>query len=246
VPARKGANVRYPERLLTPDEQIIHQFRPHWKVLLPAFGWALLFAVLVGVAFAALQDRENWMPWTVLGIAVLLWLVLSAKALLDWVFTNYVLTSERIIVRKGMIARSGTEIPLENINNVLFSQRVLERLLGYGDVIVESAGSMGQSVLDNIPDPEAFQSEVYATRELRSLQLKGGTVQTRDVVEQLEALADLRERGHLTDEEFAAKKRQLLGQVTAGPPDVIVGDTRIEPVEPGTAATGDELDPHER
>jgi uncharacterized membrane protein YdbT with pleckstrin-like domain len=240
--------MRYPERLLTPDEQIVHQFRPHWKVLLPAFGWALLMAGVVGIAFAALQDRrETWMPWTVLGIAVVLWLVLSAKALLDWVFTNYVLTSERIIVRKGMIARSGTEIPLENINNVLFNQRVLERMLGYGDVIVESAGSMGQSVLDNIPDPEAFQSEVYATRELRSLQLKGGTQQTRDVVEQLEALADLRERGHLTDAEFAAKKRQLLGEVTAGPPDVIVGETRIEPVdpEPGLAPSGDD-DPRER
>jgi uncharacterized membrane protein YdbT with pleckstrin-like domain len=241
--------MRYPERLLTADEQIVHQFRPHWKVLLPALGWALLFAALVGVVFAMLQDRqETWVPWTVLGIAVLLWLVLSAKAILDWVFTNYVLTSERIIVRKGMIARSGTEIPLENINNVLFSQRVIERMLGYGDVIVESAGSMGQSVLDNIPDPEAFQSEIYATRELRSLQLKGGTQQTRDVVEQLEALADLRERGHLTDEEFAAKKRQLLGEVTAGPPDVIVGDTRIEPVgpQPGVAATDDDLDPRKR
>lgn len=240
--------MRYPERLLTPDEQIVHQFRPHWKVLLPAFGWALLMAAVVGIAFAALQDRrETWMPWTVLGIAVVLWLVLSAKALLDWVFTNYVLTSERIIVRKGMIARSGTEIPLENINNVLFNQRVLERMLGYGDVIVESAGSMGQSVLDNIPDPEAFQSEVYATRELRSLQLKGGTQQTRDVVEQLEALADLRERGHLTDAEFAAKKRQLLGEVTAGPPDVIVGETRLEPVdpEPDLAPSGDD-DPRER
>jgi uncharacterized membrane protein YdbT with pleckstrin-like domain len=241
--------MRYPERLLTPDEEIIHQFRPHWKVLLPAFGWALLLAVVVGIAFAALQDRsETWLPWSVLGIAVLLWLVLSMKAILDWVFTNYVLTSERIIVRKGMIARSGTEIPLENINNVLFNQRVLERMLGYGDVIVESAGSMGQSVLDNIPDPEAFQSEVYATRELRSLQLKGGTKQTRDVVEQLEALADLRERGHLTDEEFGAKKRQLLGEVTAGPPDVIVGETRIEPVaqDPDLTATGDDAEPHER
>jgi uncharacterized membrane protein YdbT with pleckstrin-like domain len=237
--------MRYPERLLTLDEEIIHQFRPHWKVLLPALGWALLLAVVVGIAFAALRDRqEDWMPWTVLGIAVLLWLVLSAKAILNWVFTNYVLTSERIIVRRGMIARSGTEIPLENINNVLFNQRVLERMLGYGDVIVESAGSMGQSVLDNIPDPEAFQSEVYATRELRSLQLKGGTKQTRDVVEQLEALADLRERGHLTDEEFTAKKRQLLGEVTAGPPDVIVGETRIDPVDPdaGRARTDDDPD----
>jgi uncharacterized membrane protein YdbT with pleckstrin-like domain len=224
--------MRYPERLLTDDEEILHQFRPHWKVLLPAAGWAMLLAALVGIAFAAL-DRTPALG--ALAAAVLLWLLLSVRSIVAWLFTNYVLTTERIIVRSGMIARSGTEIPLENINNVLFSQRVLERLLGYGDVLIESAGTQGQSRLENIPDPEAFQSEVYHARELRSLHLQGGTGRgrARDVVEQLEALADLRERGHLTDAEFTAKKRKLLGEVTAGPDDVIVGDHGVEPVDPG-------------
>jgi uncharacterized membrane protein YdbT with pleckstrin-like domain len=219
--------VRYPEHLLTEDEAILHQFRPHWKVLLPAIGWAMLLAALVGVAFAAL-DRTPAL-WG-LGAAVALWLLLSAKSLLDWLYTNYVLTTERIIVRSGMVARSGTEIPLENINNVLFNQRVLERLLGYGDVLIESAGSMGQSRLENIPDPEAFQSEVYRAREVRSLHLTGDRGRSRDVVAQLEALADLRERGHLSDAEFETKKRRLLGEVSAGPDDVIVGEEGIEPV----------------
>jgi uncharacterized membrane protein YdbT with pleckstrin-like domain len=219
--------VRYPEHLLTADEAILHQFRPHWKVLLPAIGWAMLLAALVGVAFAAL-DRTPAL-WG-LGAAVALWLLLSAKSLLDWLYTNYVLTTERIIVRSGMVARSGTEIPLENINNVLFNQRVLERLLGYGDVLIESAGSMGQSRLENIPDPEAFQSEVYRAREVRSLHLTGDRGRSRDVVAQLEALADLRERGHLSDAEFETKKRRLLGEVSAGPDDVIVGEEGIEPV----------------
>jgi uncharacterized membrane protein YdbT with pleckstrin-like domain len=227
--------VKYPVKLLTEDEEVLHQFRPHWKVLIPAIGWAVLFAALVGVAVAALDDSTY--VWIAAGVAVVLWVILSVKSLLAWYFTNYVLTTERIIVRTGMVSRSGTEIPLENINNVLFSQRVTERLLGYGDVLVESAGSQGQSRLENIPDPEAFQSEIYRARELRSLHLKGGTGggRARDVVEQLEALADLRERGHLTDAEFAAKKRTLLGEVTAGPPDVIVGEQGVEPVEPDDA-----------
>ena len=209
--------MRYPTRLLTDDEEVLHQFRPHWRVLLPAIGWAMLLATLVGVAFAALDA-----PWGTyaLGAAVVLWLLLAARSVLAWWFTNYVLTTERIIVRSGMIARAGTEIPLENINNVLFRQRVMERLLGYGDVLIESAGQTGQSRLEDIPDPEAFQSEVYRARELRSLHFSGGGGRARDVVEQLEALAELRERGHLTDEEFAAKKRKLLGDTldASGPP----------------------------
>jgi uncharacterized membrane protein YdbT with pleckstrin-like domain len=142
-------------------------------------------------------------------VAFGLWLLLSARRLFNWWFTGYVLTTERIIVRRGWIARTGTEIPLESINNVLFSQRVIERLLGYGDILIESAGQQGQSRVADIPNPEAFQAEVYAAREMRALHFSGGAA--RDAVAQLESLADLRERGHLTDAEFEAKKRRLLG-----------------------------------
>jgi len=216
--------MRYPDRLLTEDEDIVHQFRPHWRVLLPAVGWAMLLGAGVGIAFAALDPPYEWYA---VAAAVLLWLALSVRRLFDWWFTNYLLTTERIIVRSGMIARQGTEIPLENINNVLFSQKVLERMLGYGDVLVESAGETGQSRLMNIPDPQAFQSEIYRARELRTLHFKGsGSPHGRDVVAQLEALADLRERGHLSADEFAAKKAELLGSLPGVEPRDVSRRTR--------------------
>ena len=123
--------MRYPSRLLTEGEEILDEFRPHWKVLLPAIGWAMLLAALAGVAFAAFDPEWGWIA---LAIGVLIWLTLSLRSLIDWYFTNYVLTTERIIVRRGMVARTGVEIPLENVTNVLFSQTVLERILRYGDV----------------------------------------------------------------------------------------------------------------
>lgn len=203
--------MRYPARLLTDDEEIVRQFRPHWKVLLPALVWAMLLAALVGVAFAAFEQPIGWVAT---GVSVLVWLLVAGRAVLDYWFTNYVLTTERIIVRSGMIARNGTEIPLENINNVLFSQSVIERLLGYGDVLLESAGSQGQSRLEDIPDPESFQSQVYRVREARSFAFRHGPGSSSeapgDLVSQLERLADLRERGHLSDDEFEAEKRRLL------------------------------------
>lgn len=204
--------MRYPTRLLTNGEEILDQFRPHWKVLIPAILWAMLFAALIGVAFAAFDPPWGWVS---LAVGALAWLTLSFRQLIRWYFTNYVLTNERIIVRQGMIARTGVEIPLENVTNVLFSQSVIERLLRYGDVTLESAGTQGRSKLDDIPDPEGFQSEVYAARELRTSHFRGGGAGSiRDVVAQLEALADLRERGHLSDEEFAVKKELLLREAS--------------------------------
>jgi membrane protein YdbS with pleckstrin-like domain len=198
--------MRYPERLLTDDEEILRQFRPHWRVLLPVLAWAMLAAALGGAAGAALGP-----PWREVAIAgaAVLWVLVSAKPLLAWWFTNYVLTTERIVVRRGMIARTGTEIPLEQVTNVLFSQTVFERLIGYGDVVLEAAGSEGRSELHDIPDPEGFQHEVYAARELRTIPRRGDG-RLADPLEALERLADLRERGHLTDQEFEQAKRRLL------------------------------------
>jgi membrane protein YdbS with pleckstrin-like domain len=204
--------LRYPERLLTDDEEILHAFRPHWRVLLAPLAWAMVLAAVAGAALAALESPLD------LGVAAgatALWVLLSAASVVRWWFTTYLLTTERIIVRQGMIARSGTEIPLENIVNVLFSQTVLERMLGYGDLVIESAGSQGQSRLTDIPDPQGMQSEIYRARELRALHFSGpgrGPVDRHDVVGRLERLAELRERGHLDDEEFEHYKRLILDE----------------------------------
>ena len=205
--------VHFPTRSLTDDEQVLRRFRPHWKVLLPAVVWGMLLAALTGMALAALPAAWRW--WSV-AVGVAIWLLLATRSAVSWWSTTYVLTTERIVVRRGLVARTGTEIPLESITNVLFRQRTLQRLLGYGDVLVESAGSQGQSRLEDIPHPDDLQSDIYRARELRSIHLRGPAGpggqggQVGDVLAQLEALASLRERGHLTEEEFAAQKRRIL------------------------------------
>ncbi len=202
----------YPRRLLTEDEEVIREFHPHWRVLLMAGVWTVLgLAVIVtGTVVANLEGAAMWAA----GVAgVLVILALAVPPLVAWKFRLYVLTNERIVVRNGVVSREGTEIPLESINNVLYSQSVIERLLGYGDVLIESAGSQGQSRLDDIPDPEAFQSEVYRAREERSLHFQGQGNAPRDAVAQLESLAALHQQGVLTDEEFAEKKAKLMDQI---------------------------------
>lgn len=205
----------YPERLLTDDEDIVLEMRPHWRVLIPAVFWLVVGLGTPVLLAVALQDEPDWLVPVSLLIGVIFIVGLAIPPIVRWWFTNYVLTTERIVVRTGVVARSGTEIPLESISNVLFSQSIVERLLGYGDVVLESAGESGQSVLRDVRHPEDFQADVYAVREDRSLHFSRGAggsgAAPRDEVAQLEALADLHERGKLTDEEYEAQKRRLLG-----------------------------------
>jgi len=198
--------VRYPERFLTDDESIVAELHPHWRTLLIVALWTVVASALLWVAFA---NVDGGAMWALAGLVVLLWAVLSVPPIVNRKFVVYALTTERIVVRTGILSKSSVEIPLESIHDVRFEQNVIERLLGYGDVLLESAGERGQSLLTDVPDPEAFQSMVYGTREQRVLQLEGGS--PRDAAAQLKDLADLRDRGDLTQAQFEEQKRRLLG-----------------------------------
>ena len=202
----------YPENLLTDDETIVVELRPHWRVLLAPVFW---FVLTVGAVVAAFQvsDRPDWLVPAVTGLSVVFFAGLGLPPIIRRWFTLYVLTTERIVVRTGVLSRSSKEIPVESISNVVFSQRVVERMLGYGDVLLESSGETSATRLHDVPDPERFQSQVYAIREQRTTQLqRGDGPVARDRASQLSELAALHDRGKLTDEEYAAEKARLLGE----------------------------------
>ena len=198
--------MRYPHSLLSDDEEVIRGFRPHWKSLVIPAIWSLL--VIIGLALT--PRLPSGLPRNLTyGILLLGWIMVAVVPTVRWWFTQFVLTNERLILRKGVIARSGVEIPLEVINDVIFSQTVFERLLGFGDLIIESAGEMGQSRFSNIPNPDEFQSLLYSTREDRARELSS----SQPPSDTLATLARLHADGILTDEEFAAKKAKLLDEI---------------------------------
>jgi uncharacterized membrane protein YdbT with pleckstrin-like domain len=195
----------YPERLLSPDEKVVTQFRPHWQVLIGPLGLALILVAAVVAVFA--QVDPGLRVWIAIGLTAV-WLLVSAKRLATWFTTNYVITNERVIARSGILSRAGKEIPLEVINDVTFNQSPFERVIRSGDLVFESAGEFGQSKYTNIPDPEAMQSLIYRLREQRMMHFRSGGVSTAS---EMEALARLKEQGVLSPDEFEAQKRKLLG-----------------------------------
>ena len=80
---------------------------------------------------------------------------------LRWINTNYVVTTHRVVLRDGVVARSGRDIPLTRINDVTFEHTVIERLLRSGTLLVESAGERGQVTLADVPHVENVQRTLY-------------------------------------------------------------------------------------
>ena len=85
----------------------------------------------------------------------------SAVPFLRWKTTTYQLTTRRIQLRNGILTRSGRDFPLIRISDVSFSQGPVDRLLGTGRLVVESAGEHGQLILNDIPDVQEVQSTLF-------------------------------------------------------------------------------------
>ena len=75
--------------------------------------------------------------------------------MLRWQTTSYQLTTRRLRLRYGILSRTGRDFPLIRISDVSFSHGLIDRLLGCGRLIVESAGEHGQLVLNEIPERRA-------------------------------------------------------------------------------------------
>ena len=152
----------YPEGLLGEDEHVIVHKHPHWKMLvLPVL---ILFVVVGGGSYlAALAAATGWrmIAWiglAVVGAVLIIWFTLAP--LVRWRTTHFVVTTHRLMVREGVFTRSGIDIPMSRINSVRFRHGLLDRLVGCGTLIVESASDEPLE-FDDIPNVEHVHTLLY-------------------------------------------------------------------------------------
>lgn len=200
-----------PARELSDGEDVVADLRPHWSFLALPLGLTLAAVVAALGAFAA-----SSVPGGVL-VALLVVLVASLAWLAGryarWATTSFVVTTNRLVLRRGVLGRHGREIPMDRVNDVAFDQTLGERLLGCGRLVVESAGERGQEVVPRVPGPAAVQRLVYAQMEGSRRRGGGpgaGSVPAMSIPEQLEKLDELCRRGIISRDELDAKRAQLL------------------------------------
>lgn len=157
----------FPESVLTEGEQVDMHLHPHWKVMVRpyAIGLILIAAVVVAAIFLPSGSAGSIGLLAIGAVALVLFCILTVWPWLKWRTTHYVFTSHRVIMREGVFAREGRDIPLNRVNDVSFHHNMVERMLRCGTLVIESAGERGQVTLTDIPRVEKVQSRLYALVE---------------------------------------------------------------------------------
>jgi uncharacterized membrane protein YdbT with pleckstrin-like domain len=235
--------MRYPESMLSADESVVFDVHHHASVLM---GPVLLFFGFLAAWLVVLFLASSSEAVIFGGLAVLLVLslVLAWKVQV-WTHANLVLTNLRLIYQNGVISRRSREVPLSKINDVSFVQLVLGRLLGMGDLIVETASESGPLEFYRMPAPDKLKMQILerihtvhaaqASQGPADIQKEVAAAVERhqptaefvplpaerpplysEIVDQIERLDAMRERGVLSPEEFQQAKDALLNRLSSG------------------------------
>ena len=212
-----------------PGEKMVLFSHPHWWYFWKqVVGGLVIFGVLL-LAMWAGGFLETTLLW-IAGIGFILWLLDTIYEFVNWRTTRFAVTDQRVAYQSGFFRRKGVSIPLNRVNNVNFEQSFIARLTGNGVVTIESAGETGDSVFENIPDPDSVRSIIFKqmndydaadsdrdaaalARAMREDQPAGAPAQPSSVQDRLAELDKLRETGVISDEEYTKKRDDILGSL---------------------------------
>ncbi len=199
----------FPRKFLNEGEEVILDLRPHWS-----FFAGPVAALVAGLVLAIIAHSVRYLNVAVLALAAVA-LVWCIGRYARWATTNFVVTSDRLIYRHGVFAKRGQEIPLERLNDVSFRRSVIMRIVGAGDLLIESGGERGQQPFNHIAHPERVQNIIHQAIENAQTRDSDRQAGRRELspLEQLEKLDELRQRGVISQAEFEAKKAQLLDRL---------------------------------
>jgi uncharacterized membrane protein YdbT with pleckstrin-like domain len=224
--------VGFPRRLLRDGEELTLDLRPHPIAIAFNVGVGVLTIVAAILILLNIHGSGlDWLRWLTAFLAIGVILFVSLPGIIGWLTSHFVVTTERVIHRSGWISKNQKDIPLDRIQNVAFKQSVFERMIGAGDLNLESAGEESDTTFTDVRHPEHVQKTIYVAREQdeqRRVQpaatppsaapampsaatAASAPTGTAPVADELAKLATLRDQGVISESEFQAQKARLLG-----------------------------------
>ena len=120
----------------------------------------------------------------------------------------------RVIQQQGILSKRSMDSRLDKINNIEHRQSLWGRLLGYGDVEIDTASETGICRFNNVAHPVEFKRAILtAAEQYRAGGVPAAVAAAPSGAERMRQLKALLDDGLISKEEFEAKRRELLAQL---------------------------------
>lgn len=222
---------RYADTLLSDGERIALRSRQHWLATLVdgRVAWALFVAALV-LIMLRFQFNGDGALEQALGIGILALLVLSvillARLYWSWYAQDYIVTNRRVLKVEGILNKRSADSSLEKINDAVLEQNLFGRLFGFGNLDIMTAAEESVDryrMLDQAPRFKKVMLDEKHRLEIELVRIPNPPARANasapkfmaadDVTRALTNLAELRDSGAITTDDFEAKKQELLGRL---------------------------------
>jgi hypothetical protein len=220
---------RYADSLLANGESIALRTRQHW--LAPAFDSARPLIIFIAAVFIFIVGSSIAILSYIALAGVLIAILWIGLVVWRWSAQDYIVTNLRVIKVEGIINKHSADSSLEKINDAVLDQSVFGRMFGFGDLDILTANEESVDRYKWLNKAASFKKEMLNQK----VALEAGYSQgsglgraaaapppvaaghpasgTDEVTDTLARLADLRDRGAISAEDYAAKKAELLGRL---------------------------------
>jgi uncharacterized membrane protein YdbT with pleckstrin-like domain len=199
---------------LKKDEKILLITRQHWiKLVLPFFVWLLVSVLSI------------WLLQTTGLIVTLVAAFYPMYEYLNWKNNLWCVTNVRVVDESGFFSRYSKESPLDKINNVEYDQSIWGRLMGYGNVDIQTAAELGETTYELIHQPKLLKDTIthaqeeykksgimsQATHLARAIADRSAAMAPSQqlIADELAKLFELLQKGGITQEEYVQQKNRL-------------------------------------
>ncbi len=200
------------------------------RELLSGIWRPVLVGLLILTVALFLMFNPDFKATGVIALIIALFpLAEAVRIFADWLNERYMITNRRVMEVKGIINKHVRDSALEKVNDVELDQSVVGRVLGYGTVQIITGSDIGVNMFRRISNPVRFKREMLNAKERLTEEplprtigaepvpqpdaATGLTGDQRRISDLLIELAELRQKGILSEEEFQAKKKELLARL---------------------------------
>ncbi|MDQ6833747.1 MAG: PH domain-containing protein [Chloroflexota bacterium] len=215
----------YIDDLLGIGEEKLFAAHPHWTVLAKRIvgnAFLTILLIIIGIVAKAkiTNDRVGLIVLFIFLAAALVFYLQVCIQFLRWRNEHYIITDHRVIQVYGLLGKHSIDSSLNMINDLVLNQTLFGRMLNYGDMQIVTGNDIGSDILEHIADPLAFKRAVLAARDAYTDRTSGYRIappvamaRHEDATTLIAKLADLRDRGAISQAEYDSKRVELLNRI---------------------------------